>query len=346
MESVVIELICLGFDLACFTIFYSLYKKGKKNMEEMKVAPVLEIDKNLKSTITAYENAVIPYAIIKGCVQSKNVPLRSSHIKDVTGVIKKTVVKEYKVIWSPILRLWSETHNNLKNTINIVPFVLKNESSWQKAFVEVEDPLFSEDLPLTIVYDHFSPVEYGFGNNLFGWIRGERTKGFQELEEMLLEGTVLTGVGEIVLENNCVKLKPPTNNLSYFLTNLSKEALIRKLDVDVKLFRVFTIFSSLVGVFLISWITKSLYASWKRRIQSDRDARRREEVRRNRNERSPEERDNIPVCVVCLSNTIEMMILECGHACLCADCADPIARNGYCPVCRATITRIVTAFLP
>ncbi|XP_067131684.1 mitochondrial ubiquitin ligase activator of nfkb 1-like [Centruroides vittatus] len=347
LEPLIIELVCLGFDIACFTLFYTLYNKGKKNVEEMKAAPILEIDKNLKSTVSSYENAVIPYGIIRGNVQSKSIPLRSTHVQDVTGVIKKIAISEYKVMWSPVLRFWSETKHDIKSTLNAVPFVLKNESSWQKAFVDVEEPFSCETLPLTTVYDQFTPVEQNFGSTVIGWLRGERTKGFQELEEMLLEGTVLTGIGKITIENNVVKLKPPSDGLSYYLTAMSKETVLRKLNDDVKFLRAISILSGVVGVFLITWITKSLYTNWKRKFERERDARRREELRRTRNRYGvQEERPNAPTCVVCLTNSVEMMILECGHACLCADCAEEIERRRQCPVCRSTITRVVTTFLP
>ena len=49
---------------------------------------------------------------------------------------------------------------------------------------------------------------------------------------------------------------------------------------------------------------------------------------------------------VCLQNPREVVLLECGHICLCSDCAVEIMRSRpQCPICRADIVRIMPAYL-
>ena len=51
-------------------------------------------------------------------------------------------------------------------------------------------------------------------------------------------------------------------------------------------------------------------------------------------------------CVVCLSESREVILMNCGHVCVCAGCAMEImATRPICPICRATIDRVAPAFI-
>ena len=51
-------------------------------------------------------------------------------------------------------------------------------------------------------------------------------------------------------------------------------------------------------------------------------------------------------CVVCLSEQREVILMNCGHVCVCANCAMEImATRPLCPVCRANIERVAPAFI-
>lgn len=49
------------------------------------------------------------------------------------------------------------------------------------------------------------------------------------------------------------------------------------------------------------------------------------------------------VCVVCRQNPREMIMLPCGHVCLCEDCAEEITET--CPVCRRKIEKKSAAYI-
>ena len=56
------------------------------------------------------------------------------------------------------------------------------------------------------------------------------------------------------------------------------------------------------------------------------------------------EDDNL-LCKVCVESTINCVLLECGHYCLCLTCAETIKRSTKeCPICRQPIIRIVHTF--
>lgn len=347
MESKLCEILFLGLDLAWFTIFYKLYISKKKTVEEVMIAPVMDLDSKLKVKVTQYASSTVPYCVVKGSVQSKGPSMKSNYVGDVKGVIKEVVLKEHKVKWNSLSRFWSETKHVIKRSVEDVPFVLHNGSVFKPVCVEVEDPLAAEYLTLSTVYDHFTPNEQSFGAGLLGWARGECSKGFQEIEAILIDGTVLTGIGELVLENDNFKLKTPSNGLSYILTTMPKEVLIKKLWDEARIYRIFATVLGLSGLFLVSWIIKSSYSEWKLIARKKEEAKQREESRRLRRHNNREEcteAEHVPKCVVCLTNNIEVIILECGHACLCIDCAGDISE--FCPVCRSPIERTALAYLP
>lgn len=73
----------------------------------------------------------------------------------------------------------------------------------------------------------------------------------------------------------------------------------------------------------------------------------RKELEKTRKERRRQMRDNdLPenqLCVVCRQNPREIILLPCGHVCLCEDCADGI--HECCPVCRQQIERKSAAYI-
>jgi hypothetical protein len=54
---------------------------------------------------------------------------------------------------------------------------------------------------------------------------------------MLREGTFITGIGELTLEKDGLKLQPPHDGNPYYLTVLPIASLIRKLDDDRRIYR-------------------------------------------------------------------------------------------------------------
>eukprot|EP00347_Sterkiella_histriomuscorum_P003446 403364265 len=48
------------------------------------------------------------------------------------------------------------------------------------------------------------------------------------------------------------------------------------------------------------------------------------------------------VCLICLSEPRNTIIMPCGHLCVCSDCGDKLnQKNQNCPICRATISSLV-----
>ena len=52
------------------------------------------------------------------------------------------------------------------------------------------------------------------------------------------------------------------------------------------------------------------------------------------------------ICVVCLSEQREVILMNCGHVCVCAECAMQImSTRPLCPVCRANIDQVAPAYI-
>ena len=53
--------------------------------------------------------------------------------------------------------------------------------------------------------------------------------------------------------------------------------------------------------------------------------------------------DDTKECIVCFSDPHEVVLVPCGHFCLCGGCAHQIKEiSGKCPLCRGDIVQIVT----
>lgn len=79
-----------------------------------------------------------------------------------------------------------------------------------------------------------------------------------ETEEMLRVGNSITGVGELVLDNNLIKLQPPKEGFCYFLSRLDYESLLRKQESSVRLWRILTV------IFGVAACSTLLYILWKK----------------------------------------------------------------------------------
>ena len=50
-------------------------------------------------------------------------------------------------------------------------------------------------------------------------------------------------------------------------------------------------------------------------------------------------------CVICLTNPRELVLLDCGHVCLCMDCFEKMP-NSNCTICRNNIRTFLPCYIP
>lgn len=147
-----------------------------------------------------------------------------------------------------------------------------------------------------------------------------------------------------------IRLQPPSDGRPYYLVKNSLASLIKEIESSRTIFKVF------LGIFGGVGACISGAALWKyyKKVQAEKEARvnqdRLDSIRADRvNRPARENGDNIPEsiqCVVCLGAEREVILLDCGHVCVCADCADELIRASHsCPVCRACIVRVMPAYV-
>jgi len=82
-------------------------------------------------------------------------------------------------------------------------------------------------------------------------------------------------------------------------------------------------------------------------LQDRRERAERLEANRNRADaadiRNATSDVDLRLCVVCLNNPREVILLPCGHVVVCVDCMERL--NGTCPLCRMSFSRTHAAYV-
>ena len=219
----------------------------------------------------------------------------------------------------------------LINTIaQSVPFNLNANST----SVLVTEPLAARELELQNVYDRFQPLTPNTTHSILQWASGEKTKGFQTVEEVLPIGTTLIGIGKITLSKTGITLSPPDDGQPYFLSQLTIDALMRNAQSNKKIWKALSITLAFGGGILLCI---ALYRYFKKR----RERLEQEAFFRTLNESGGVSEVAGEACVVCLDRTRNVVILDCGHICACRECAEQVTE---CPVCRRNIVRLLPIY--
>lgn len=336
-----VEVLCLGIDAVLFSLFYKLYWTSKRVAESVKGAPVISLSHDATESLKSIKDYVIPYAVIKGTVKAVKQPLHSDSNPLIKGVIQQIVRREHQVKWNWATRWWLESEREVSATKNYVPFLIAGPTGGVQ--VNVLEPLGANLLDLTTVSDKFEPVSAGFGEAVWGFFTGSRTRGFQTIEQMLLEGASVTGIGQLVRgKDGQVNLYPPGQGMNYYLTQLSEASLVKSLETETSFYKILTALCGLLGTYFIYGIISKSYNQYRKK----RALKQRRQLLQDLRERTRTEFNTptqSPPCVICMANPREVVILECGHVCCCADCAENLTSS--CPICRAPITRFWPAYI-
>lgn len=112
----------------------------------------------------------------------------------------------------------------------------------------------------------------------------------------------------------------------------------------MKYLRTLCLVLGVVGL-LIGGIAARRY--WKRRQEEKAAEELRQTLDASRRERRQRVRDRDlrmdQICVVCNTNAREIILLPCGHVCICEDCSGNI--NDNCPICRTPIAQKAAAYI-
>lgn len=221
----------------------------------------------------------------------------------------------------------------MNSAIQSVPFKLWSS----KGSAQVSEPLSANYFDLQNVFDKFEPVAHNTAQTIFHWAAGEKTKGFQTVEKVLPVGTTLLGIGKLSLTKDGMVLSPPSNGKPYFLSTLSMEGLLREVQTNKGLWKALSVLFACGSGILFCIALYKYYKQRRLKAENERFLRGMQEESREGNA------ENVigEPCVICLENQRDIVILECGHICICHVCAEQISE---CPVCRGAITRLVSTY--
>ncbi|XP_058797911.1 mitochondrial E3 ubiquitin protein ligase 1 [Phymastichus coffea] len=336
------QFIALGIDGLIFGICMKQYFYCKNSINAVKNVEFHEVGDNLSELIEKSADNKIDYIAIRGAVKPIGEPIRSINNKDITGVVQKLSVKEHVVVWTTS-GYWSDQEHTMQEVYNSVPFVLEKG----KNQIEIVDAMAADILDLETISDFFEPSAPTFVDYLWGFFTGQRQRGLQSTEEMLREGSIITGIGELSKSQSKAEslvLQPPVNGTPYYLTTMSLSSLLRKLDDKRKIYRWLCLMFGAIGLF-IGGIALKRYLKDKeeQRLQNELQ-KSLEDTRKERRQRVRDrELREDQICVICCTNPREIILLPCGHVCLCEDCSIHVTSN--CPVCRKNITQKSAAYI-
>lgn len=332
------EGIALGVDLLILGLCFKEYCNYKKNLQCLKDAPQLSLDSDLKELIREQKSKKIPYAVVRGTVVPIGAPIQSVMSPSVTGVIQVIKLSEHRVARG-FAGFWTDQRKLIHVSSNEIPFMIKNG----EVGVEIVDGLSAHGLDLDVVYDSYEPSSLSFFDHIFGFFSGVRQKGLQTTEEILRDGSFITAVGEIELDGQSLRMQSSSVG-PMFLTTATKGTLLKKFEEAKSSTLIKIVICSTISMVLLAIIGSKLY---KKKKQEREERRLKDMLEKSRRERRakirPKNLNEDQLCVVCVTNPKEVIVLPCGHVCLCEDCSAQIQTK--CPVCRGKIESKSAAFI-
>lgn len=304
---------------------YVAYSKGYYFAKQLENVPQYETDQKLLSDAQKASGYTIPYATVTGYASADGCELTSFHNSNIKGLISHTEVKEHFRSKNKKHDTWNKNWDVVSSHYSSTSFSLSNKAS--KIRLSVSKPLHAQELNLSTVYNHYEAKSSNISDKFFDFLTGHQVDGIETVEKMLLPDTKLTAVGKIVLHDGQLRVEPPESDLTYFLTRDSLESLIKAEESRNQAKRLVSyVFFSITVLLCGVW----LYNAYKK-YKSELEYQRLEEENSNDDDR----------CSVCLLGNKNIVLIPCGHVCICRECVVHVNR---CPVCRKMIERKIPIY--
>ncbi|XP_030608339.1 mitochondrial ubiquitin ligase activator of nfkb 1-A [Archocentrus centrarchus] len=343
----VLEATCLGVSIALSGLSFYLYKKGRTTVDKLDNAPQFITDKSLKAILKQTPGARLEYVIIEGAVEPAGRPLMSQYNRDAVGVLRTFMVKDHRLLWNGISRSWIDDERIVHKNIDAVPFLLVG---LDKTEVRVKSPLQASGLNMEITHERFHQASHSLFDIMVQYLSGEKPRGQLEIEKMLRVGTNLTGIGELTLDTDGIlTLQPPSNGSQYFLSTADFKTLRGENEILAFWWKVLGITSALAGAAVLFWVGLRYYRQLKLRWEQEQESREfnrqlAEDLRLHTNVTGPDDhQDTANLCVICLNQPRNCVLLDCGHMCCCYTCYQALPQR-KCPICRQNIVRVLPLY--
>lgn len=345
------EPIVISADALIVYLLYKAYRSRVKEADVLVDTPTHDVGASLRAAIEVSPEKSFDYVCIQGVTKATGEPLKSQFTGEV-GVIQHQLLIEHRS--KRTNGSWSDFTRIVRDFFNYCPFhiVSRDSDSTGDHSVEISDVLAADYLSdhLPVVHDSYSPVKDNLLSKGMDLLFGEVTKGYQDKERFLPVGAPFLGVGRLTLEGTQLILQPPADGRRYILTTLGKPDVVRSMRSNARTLKV------LLWIFAILGSGVACYSIYKfvTRWLAERDSRRTaEEIRRMTEARSSggasdtgsSAQDESTRCIVCIENRRDVVILNCGHVCVCYSCAVALPEPKLCPICRSRVLRFVPVFV-
>ncbi|XP_054258591.1 mitochondrial E3 ubiquitin protein ligase 1-like [Macrosteles quadrilineatus] len=328
------EILVFSVDAILSYFFYKSYNKTSTYIQCLQDV----ISKGENKDVEQIQTGEKRYTMVQGPVKSLGNNIISVYAPNMSGVVQRMSTNEY-VMTRNSSGYWMDQSRPIHQSYNTVPFAIVVGSS----LIEVKDVLLADELHLDTVYSRYDPMVHSLAANMWSFFSGIRRYGLETTEEMLKEGTIVTGIGELaVLENGTKALLPPGKNKPFFIITQSVATILSTIRDKKMLYGALLVITGTLTAASSALLIRRLWIHLKKKRESADLRRRLRERRRNARTHG----DNIPQalqCIVCQDNPREVIMLPCGHLCVCEDCSAQLGST--CPVCRAHIATRAAAFL-
>lgn len=321
-------------------------------------------------------NEIVDYGMIVGKVKAESLELTSNYSNDVTGVVRLLEIKEHGTKWRNNVSF--DTSRIVTRMTNDVPFNIINND----VQIRVEQPLDAEFIfdCLDLTHKSFEPVvrKSFLAQIISDVMLNEAVRGVETTEQMLRVGKQVTVFGRIEKLPSTQPIQycigEPSSKLksSFIISPLSREALINRLNKSNRTLKICIILFGSAGVLFGTWLAYKYVKEFLDKRKREREiAAARLQRLKNQRQRARLYDDELLMlesreaqststaggdqygstsvdqskCVICLSNPRELILLDCGHVCMCMDCFERMTNN-TCPICRQRFRTFMPCYLP
>ncbi|XP_066537131.1 mitochondrial ubiquitin ligase activator of nfkb 1-A [Hoplias malabaricus] len=246
-------LVGVGASFAFSSVFFNHYQQKKVDIQKLKEIPSFQADEHLLKILKASPDRRLHYVAVEGVVQPVGEPLASQFVPQCFGVVQKITAKEHWKFRNSS-GVWVSKSLNAKETKNSTPFWLVPRGSYlSEVRVRVESPLKAEGDYLEQVHSGIRQVDSGLLDGVLQDVMGEKLTAHEEREELLRVGTVLTGFGELVLDNGAVmRLQPPRDGRTFVLLPGDHRSFLQRHENTASMWKAFSAVSGLTGATLLA----------------------------------------------------------------------------------------------
>jgi len=340
------DYVLLGVHSLLVSALYAIYRRRDQVIKNIAEAPTIAVGgSELQSLFeergelhsSGTEN-VLPYVVVRGRVKELSQTIESS--SGLKGVLQVVTLNEHS-FRRHAFNHWGDNVRTIHQAHNSVPFAITNiHDADKRTLVEVENPFDAnaENLLLT-VSTNFTPSNSSVASTVMGFFTGVAVRGVEKTEEFLPVDTIVTGIGQLVKDSKGrVKIVEPSGDepRPYILSTLPVESILKRMESRNTMYKVATFVLFSVGVM----VAARRFHEWWRLRQL---AKMRENILKQRSKIDLEGLSTCQTCTVCLVNPREVILLNCGHVCVCADCCIKLSKK--CPICRETIAGTHAAYI-